>query len=845
MKKLFFLLVCTVMIFGNSWSVLAENKVDSASKVVLQKKLTPKQKIQVNNEYMQDVVKFRKLHVENLVKFQTEANKKLSDLAKERSEKHKNILFESTKKFREIYSSEKTIAKRKKKIKKLEKEKKRKIAELNQWYKAEQQKIQQEREELKKAEYLRHEAKKKELKLNRDYKLTGKRHVLSPSESKTPHSGDAPKVETQTLPAITGSGSSKPISQKGLTTPPKEVLPDIWLKSLSYKVGDHANGLMTLPDKVPPLATASVIKTRECTIRKLFYFVFQFQSTNNSNTDRLNFQIRATLDQREVVSISQSHDPGWSGQTIAKSIELGIGEHILSVMFDSSNSVLENNENNNRLFARVNVVPYRGIDLDCTSSSNVPGVASHPPASGKAADLGGQDKALKTPDRKIMDQILTQADLVVDLPQPMAPEIIITNKGKSDTIVEAPLQLTCQKTDGGECPSNLLAEIRNPIMIPPLRIDQEHRVSLESWPSTWKWARGSYLFTAKLNEDKSVPESPANNTATSAKEWNPTVPEIAERCMGCHKMDNTGSAPSPDELVIIEVEKGFERMLDTALGGARGMPDRGGIDWLTDEEVEEVARYLINLGNPAAFKSNKGVPEGVIGSKGDILSSDKAYATQQSKIPFEKKPSTPHLPTTLPGTNDNSNSESSQNMSSSNTTAPSGTTNPVPSGPGRDFGGTVPGASTAKGTSGLRERGSAIYRRHVSEYNELLENIDKAKRERERRERMVPSSTSYGTYGLDCDDNNPAVHPNAAEIPCDTIDNNCDGTVNEGAPEQYLDADEDGWGDGNRPKVYHCAAIGYSARKGDCDDSNFDIRPDAPEISGNQVDENCNGSLEN
>ncbi len=821
-------------------------KIQASSPLLkVQSKLSVKQKNKIRKESSQQYTKLNEVHVKKLVKIQQDSYKKIVDLTRHRSEKHKIILIESSEKLSGIFAAEKSVSKRNKKLKILKKEKQRKISELNQWYEEQKKQIELEKKNLKKKAYQDFETKKKIIFRNRDLRLAGKNPPTAPMGEKTPHSGDAPQVESKTIPTIPGIGKSTKVPEKGLPTPPKEALPDIWLKSLSYKVGDHSNGLRALPDKVPPLATASVIKTRECTIRKLFYFVFQFQPASNSNTNRLSFQIRATLDQREVVSMSQSHDPGWSGQTIAKSIELGIGEHILSVMLDSSNSVLENNENNNRLFARVNVVPHRGLELDCTSSSNVPGVASNSPASRRAADLGGQDKEIKTPDEKIIDQILTQADLVVELPQPMAPEIVITNKGKSDTIVEAPLQLTCQKTDEGECPSNLLAEIRNPIMIPPLRIDQEHRVSLESWPSTWKWARGSYLFIAKLNEDKSVPESPANNTATSTKEWNPTVPEIAERCMGCHKMDNTGSAPSPGELVEIEGEKGFERMLDTALGGARGMPDRGGIDWLTDAEVEEVARYLISLGGPTAFKSSGGMPEGVVSSKRSISSSDKPYATKQSQIPLEKKPSTPHLPTTLPGTNDNTNSESTQSTTSSNATAPSGTTNPRTPTTGRDLGGTVPGASTAKGTSGLRERGSAIYRRHVSEYNELLANIDKAKRERERRERMVPSGTYYGTYGLDCDDNNPAVHPHAAEIPCDTIDNNCDGTVNEGAPEQYLDADEDGWGDGNRSKVYHCAAIGYSARKGDCDDSNFDVRPDAPEIPGNEIDENCNGSLEN
>ncbi|MCP4738239.1 MAG: hypothetical protein GY873_29015, partial [Bosea sp.] len=47
----------------------------------------------------------------------------------------------------------------------------------------------------------------------------------------------------------------------------------------------------------------------------------------------------------------------------------------------------------------------------------------------------------------------------------------------------------------------------------------------------------------------------------------------------------------------------------------------------------------------------------------------------------------------------------------------------------------------------------------------------------------------------DCDDSNPTVFPNAAEV-CDSIDNNCDGNVDTDSPlaiTWYGDVDGDGF----------------------------------------------------
>lgn len=105
-----------------------------------------------------------------------------------------------------------------------------------------------------------------------------------------------------------------------------------------------------------------------------------------------------------------------------------------------------------------------------------------------------------------------------------------------------------------------------------------------------------------------------------------------------------------------------------------------------------------------------------------------------------------------------------------------------------------------------------------------------------------PDADNDGAAGAngDCDDLNPAVKPGATEL-CNSIDDDCDGTVDQNAadaPTWYADIDEDGFG-GEGSDVMACSAPeGYIADAQDCDDSSAAVNPDATEVCDG-IDNNC------
>jgi len=97
---------------------------------------------------------------------------------------------------------------------------------------------------------------------------------------------------------------------------------------------------------------------------------------------------------------------------------------------------------------------------------------------------------------------------------------------------------------------------------------------------------------------------------------------------------------------------------------------------------------------------------------------------------------------------------------------------------------------------------------------------------------------------LDCNDNDDSINPDGIEV-CDAIDNNCNGSADEGIVKftYFADNDADGFGD-LAARIDTCntsAPMGFVTNDFDCDDTNPNINPDAEDIADNGIDEDCSG----
>ncbi len=105
-----------------------------------------------------------------------------------------------------------------------------------------------------------------------------------------------------------------------------------------------------------------------------------------------------------------------------------------------------------------------------------------------------------------------------------------------------------------------------------------------------------------------------------------------------------------------------------------------------------------------------------------------------------------------------------------------------------------------------------------------------------------------GTYVLvtgDCNDGNNTIYPDATEV-CNFIDDDCDGTADDGITYliYYTDADLDGYGAGLGANYCSDPGSGFSINNLDCEDSDASLNPGEIDLC-NGIDNDCDGLIDN
>jgi large repetitive protein len=101
----------------------------------------------------------------------------------------------------------------------------------------------------------------------------------------------------------------------------------------------------------------------------------------------------------------------------------------------------------------------------------------------------------------------------------------------------------------------------------------------------------------------------------------------------------------------------------------------------------------------------------------------------------------------------------------------------------------------------------------------------------------------YTASAQDCNDENEEINPSAEEI-CDSLDNDCDGGIDEGLYLDYhIDFDEDGFGTQGATTLLCEDTPGYALSDNDCNDQDGSIWPGAPELCDGE-DNDCDSDTD-
>jgi predicted outer membrane repeat protein len=101
------------------------------------------------------------------------------------------------------------------------------------------------------------------------------------------------------------------------------------------------------------------------------------------------------------------------------------------------------------------------------------------------------------------------------------------------------------------------------------------------------------------------------------------------------------------------------------------------------------------------------------------------------------------------------------------------------------------------------------------------------------------ADANEASNNTDCNDGSAAIRPTATELTADAVDQNCDGRES-----CYVDGDRDGYGSSSvgDTTTLTCVVAGFAPNRNDCDDAVSAVNPGAAEITGNNRDDDCNGT---